>query len=183
MQDVTAVDKADIEFDDYHFSRELLAGIYEKGFERPSPIQEATFTYALIGKDILARAKNGTGKTAAFTIPVLQRMDPSQNMIQGARSVEFVLYLQRMLRSNGLLRFVLEVVSGASEWAHLGGSDQNRAHPSSARCDRSLQLQWPQCTNSTETFSRDGMPVDWWVLIQQAFVSAGYCPKFASSCS
>jgi ATP-dependent RNA helicase DDX6/DHH1 len=85
VQDVTAVEKEDIEFDDYHFSRELLAGIYEKGFERPSPIQEATFTYALIGKDILARAKNGTGKTAAFVIPVLQRVMISQNWIQGVR--------------------------------------------------------------------------------------------------
>lgn len=84
LQDVTNVDKENIEFDDYHFSRELLAGIYEKGFERPSPIQEATFPFALIGKDILARAKNGTGKTAAFVIPVLQRVDASQKHIQGA---------------------------------------------------------------------------------------------------
>lgn len=76
--------KQDIEFDDYQLSRELLAGIYEKGFERPSPIQEATFPYALIGKDILARAKNGTGKTAAFTIPVLSRVNPQLNYIQGA---------------------------------------------------------------------------------------------------
>ena len=83
-QDVTAVSKEDIEFDDYHFNRELLAGIYEKGFERPSPIQEATFTPALVGKDILARAKNGTGKTAAFAIPILQRIDPAHNGIQGA---------------------------------------------------------------------------------------------------
>lgn len=88
VQDVTAVERQDLEFDDYHFSRELLAGIYEKGFERPSPIQEATFTYALVGKDILARAKNGTGKTAAFIIPVLQRVDPAQAFIQGAISCQ-----------------------------------------------------------------------------------------------
>lgn len=77
------MEKGEVEFDDYHFSRELLAGIYEKGFERPSPIQEAVFPYALVGTDILARAKNGTGKTAAFVIPVLQRADLQQSHIQG----------------------------------------------------------------------------------------------------
>ncbi|KAI3777207.1 hypothetical protein L1987_47004 [Smallanthus sonchifolius] len=45
---------------------ELLIGIYEKGFERPSPIQKESIPIALTGSDILARAKNGTGNTAAF---------------------------------------------------------------------------------------------------------------------
>lgn len=38
-------------------------GIYEKGFERPSPIQEESIPIALTGSDILARAENGTSKT------------------------------------------------------------------------------------------------------------------------
>ena len=50
-------------------------GIYEKGFERPSPIQEESIPIALTGSDILARAKNGTGKTAAFCIPALEKID------------------------------------------------------------------------------------------------------------
>ena len=57
-------------------------GIFEKGFERPSPIQEESIPIALTGRDILARAKNGTGKTAAFTIPVLEKVDTSKNVIQ-----------------------------------------------------------------------------------------------------
>ena len=57
-------------------------GIYEKGFERPSPIQEESIPIALTGRDILARAKNGTGKTAAFCIPILERLDTSRNEIQ-----------------------------------------------------------------------------------------------------
>jgi ATP-dependent RNA helicase DDX6/DHH1 len=85
LQDVTNTEK-DVEFDDYHFKRELLAGIYEKGFEKPSPIQEASMSEALVGRDILARAKNGTGKTAAFCIPVLDLVDPTLNHIQGALS-------------------------------------------------------------------------------------------------
>ena len=58
-------------------------GIYEKGFEKPSPIQEESIPIALTGRDILARAKNGTGKTAAFSIPLLQRIDTTRNEIQG----------------------------------------------------------------------------------------------------
>lgn len=58
-------------------------GIYEKGFERPSPIQEEAIPIALAGKDILARAKNGTGKTGSFLIPALERVDTEKNHIQG----------------------------------------------------------------------------------------------------
>ena len=51
-------------------------GIFEKGWEKPSPIQEAAIPIALSGRDILARAKNGTGKTGAYVIPVVERCDP-----------------------------------------------------------------------------------------------------------
>jgi ATP-dependent RNA helicase DDX6/DHH1 len=81
LQDVTQI-KGN-EFEDYFLKRELLMGIFEAGFERPSPIQEEAIPIALAGRDILARAKNGTGKTAAFTIPVLERTDTTQSFIQG----------------------------------------------------------------------------------------------------
>ena len=57
-------------------------GIFEAGFEKPSPIQEETIPVALTGRDILARAKNGTGKTAAFVIPTLERVNPKSSKIQ-----------------------------------------------------------------------------------------------------
>jgi len=71
------------EFEDFCLSRELLMGIFEKGWEKPSPIQEASIPIALSGRDILARAKNGTGKTGAYTIPILERIDSSKDYIQG----------------------------------------------------------------------------------------------------
>lgn len=80
-EDVTAT-KGN-EFEDYFLKRELLAGIYEKGFEKPSPIQEEAIPVALTGKDILARAKNGTGKTASFIIPAIEKVDTSKPYIQG----------------------------------------------------------------------------------------------------
>ncbi|KAL3893796.1 MAG: hypothetical protein SGCHY_005630 [Lobulomycetales sp.] len=56
--------------------------IFEAGFEAPSPIQEESIPIALTGRDILARAKNGTGKTAAFVIPILEKINPNLNHIQ-----------------------------------------------------------------------------------------------------
>lgn len=70
------------DFEDYCLKRELLMGIFEKGFEKPSPIQEQSIPIALAGRDILARAKNGTGKTAAYLIPLLERVDPTKTHIQ-----------------------------------------------------------------------------------------------------
>ncbi|XP_076030239.1 ATP-dependent RNA helicase me31b isoform X1 [Oratosquilla oratoria] len=70
------------EFEDFCLKRDLLMGIFEKGWERPSPIQEASIPVALSGRDILARAKNGTGKTGAYSIPLLEQIDPNQNHIQ-----------------------------------------------------------------------------------------------------
>ncbi|KAH9305970.1 hypothetical protein KI387_010374, partial [Taxus chinensis] len=80
-EDVTAT-KGN-EFEDYFLKKELLMGIYEKGFERPSPIQEESIPIALTGSDILARAKNGTGKTAAFCIPAIEKIEQNKNAIQG----------------------------------------------------------------------------------------------------
>lgn len=70
------------EWEDYFLKRELLMGIFEKGFEKPSPIQEESIPIALAGQDILARAKNGTGKTAAYVIPILEKCDTSLDYIQ-----------------------------------------------------------------------------------------------------
>lgn len=79
-EDVTATKGSS--FEDFALKRELLMGIFEAGFEKPSPIQEEAIPIALAGRDILARAKNGTGKTAAFAIPALQQVHPALNKTQ-----------------------------------------------------------------------------------------------------
>jgi ATP-dependent RNA helicase DDX6/DHH1 len=71
-----------IEWEDMPLRRELLMGIFEAGFERPSPIQEEAIPIATTRRDVLARAKNGTGKTAAFVIPALQQVDVGRPKIQ-----------------------------------------------------------------------------------------------------
>ena len=69
-------------FEDYELKIELLKGIYEKGYEKPSPVQEEVIPIALTGKDIIARAKNGTGKTASFVIPLLEKLDFTAKFVQ-----------------------------------------------------------------------------------------------------
>lgn len=71
-----------VEFEDFCLSRDLLMGVFEKGWEKPSPIQEAAIGVALSGQDILARAKNGTGKTGAYCLPVIEKINPSLKKIQ-----------------------------------------------------------------------------------------------------
>jgi ATP-dependent RNA helicase DDX6/DHH1 len=79
-EDVTAT--KGLEWEDLDLKREIQMGLFEAGFEKPSPIQEEAIPVGLTGRDILARAKNGTGKTAAFVVPALQRINPKVNKIQ-----------------------------------------------------------------------------------------------------
>ncbi len=80
-EDVTQTKGRD--FEDFFLKRELLMGIFEKGFEKPSPVQEEAIPIILQNRNVLARAKNGTGKTAAFIIPCLEKTDTAKNHIQG----------------------------------------------------------------------------------------------------
>ncbi len=69
-------------FENFCLKRDLLKGLYEKGWATPSPVQESSIPISLSGRDILARAKNGTGKTGAYLVPILERMDPTLNKLQ-----------------------------------------------------------------------------------------------------
>ena len=80
-EDVT--DTKGRDFEDFFLKRELLMGIFEKGFEKPSPIQEEAIPIILQNRNVLARAKNGTGKTAAYIIPCLEKTDVEKKYIQG----------------------------------------------------------------------------------------------------
>jgi ATP-dependent RNA helicase DeaD len=59
-----------------------LAALADMGFEKPSPIQERTIPLLLEGKDLIGQARTGTGKTAAFGLPILERMDAKSKALQ-----------------------------------------------------------------------------------------------------
>jgi ATP-dependent RNA helicase RhlE len=63
-----------LRFSDLKLDPALLRGISDLGFEEPTPIQTAALPAALDGRDILASAMTGSGKTAAFVLPILQRL-------------------------------------------------------------------------------------------------------------
>ncbi len=64
---------------------ELLRAIADKGYSAPTPVQQQAIPLILEGRDIMAGAQTGTGKTAGFTLPVLQRLQQSQQPQQGRR--------------------------------------------------------------------------------------------------
>jgi len=72
-----------VNWDQLDLKDNLLRGIYGYGFENPSPIQKRGISPILSGKDVIAQAQSGTGKTGAFTISTIQRIDESVNEIQG----------------------------------------------------------------------------------------------------
>ena len=67
-----------IKFTDLALPEPLLRALAEVGYESPSPIQAATIPPLLAGRDVLGQAQTGTGKTAAFALPALARIDPAQ---------------------------------------------------------------------------------------------------------
>jgi ATP-dependent RNA helicase DeaD len=69
---------AAITFDQLELAAPLLQALQDVGYESPSPIQAQTIPLLLAGKDVLGQAQTGTGKTAAFALPVLSRLDLSQ---------------------------------------------------------------------------------------------------------
>jgi ATP-dependent RNA helicase DeaD len=70
-------------FEDLPLSLEVMKSIKELGFIRPSPIQAQAIIPMLEGKDVIGQAQTGTGKTAAFGIPMIERLNPEGNSVQG----------------------------------------------------------------------------------------------------
>ena len=61
-------------FEQFELDSELLASIKKVGFNKPTSIQELVIPAAMVGKDVLASAPTGTGKTAAFLLPIAQHL-------------------------------------------------------------------------------------------------------------
>jgi len=78
-------------FDTLGLSAELLRAVSEQGYTEPTPIQRKAIPVILQGKDVMAGAQTGTGKTAGFTLPLLQRL--SENPISNGRHPVRVLVL------------------------------------------------------------------------------------------
>merc|ERR1711935_1228897 len=91
-------------FDDMHLREELLRGIYAYGFEKPSAIQQRAIVPCVKGHDVIAQAQSGTGKTATFSISILQQVDTKLNSCQAlvlAPTRELAQQIQKVVMALG----------------------------------------------------------------------------------
>jgi ATP-dependent RNA helicase DeaD len=69
-------------FAEFGLSESLVQAVQEVGYETPTPIQRQTIPLLLAGQDLIGQAQTGTGKTAAFALPILARLDLNQRAVQ-----------------------------------------------------------------------------------------------------
>ncbi len=96
-------------FNDLPLSEDVLRGIKALGFENPSPIQAQSIMPLLEGRDVIGQAQTGTGKTAAFGIPMVESVDLSDNRVQGLvlaptreLAVQIAEHISRISRYTGI---------------------------------------------------------------------------------
>jgi translation initiation factor 4A len=91
-------------FDNMNLRDELLRGIYSYGFERPSAIQQKAIVPTISGRDVIAQAQSGTGKTATFAIGALQQIDFTRRECQAlilAPTRELAAQIQKVVEALG----------------------------------------------------------------------------------
>merc|ERR1712014_192743 len=91
-------------FDDMNLKEELLRGIYAYGFEKPSAIQQRAIVPCIKGPDVIAQAQSGTGKTATFSIAILEKIDTGLRECQAlilAPTRELAQQIQKVVMSLG----------------------------------------------------------------------------------
>lgn len=71
-----------MKFTEFNLSEDIQSAVVTAGFEKASPIQEMTIPLVLEGKDVIGQAQTGTGKTAAFGLPTLNKIRTNENIIQ-----------------------------------------------------------------------------------------------------
>lgn len=74
-------------FDSLGLSPDILRAVAEQGYREPTPIQQQAIPAVLEGRDLMASAQTGTGKTAGFTLPLLQHLITRQPHAKGRRPV------------------------------------------------------------------------------------------------
>lgn len=106
-------------FDQMNLKETILRGIYAYGFEKPSMIQQKAIIPLISGEDLIAQAQSGTGKTATFSIGILQRIDPNLWACQAlilAPTRELALQINQVLQS-------LAIFTGYCSHVSIGGTN------------------------------------------------------------
>jgi ATP-dependent RNA helicase DeaD len=96
-------------FAELGLSAEILEALHDVGYEKPSPIQEEAIPPLLAGKDVIGQAQTGSGKTAAFGLPMIEYVDPDEGEVQGlvlTPTRELCIQVTQALRTYGARRGV-----------------------------------------------------------------------------
>ena len=104
-------------FSDFALAEGIVLGLAARGITIPSPIQEESLPFSLEGRDILGRARTGTGKTLAFALPIITRVQPSRERSRLPRDL-----LER--RDLDLTAVEVVVLDEADEMLSMGFQEQ-----------------------------------------------------------
>ena len=110
-------------FDDLKLNDKLLRGIYSYGFEIPSHIQNISVPKFLSGRDLIAQAQSGTGKTGAFAIASLQKLDPS---IDGTQILIISPTRELALQTSDVIKQLGIYMDNVRILDVIGGTDVNK---------------------------------------------------------
>ena len=137
-----------MKFNELGFEPQLQEGLDMMGFEKPTPIQEKAIPAILANKDLIACAQTGTGKTAAFVLPVLNKLCSNQtkktNTIIIAPTRELALQIDRQIEGFSYLPTLFFPVYGG------GTGDDFEAQKKPSKMGRHLSLHTREIISTHE---------------------------------
>lgn len=108
-------------FNSLSLSRPVLKGLSQLGYTKPSPIQSATIPIALLGKDIIAGAVTGSGKTAAFMIPIIERLIYKPSKVASTRVIVLTPTRELAIQISDVAKRIGQFVTGLTFGLAVGG--------------------------------------------------------------
>ena len=79
--EVSKVNDNENGFHDFGFNQSILNSLRNKGYKNPTPIQKAAIPELMLGRDLLGQAQTGTGKTAAFALPLIEKLADNKDCL------------------------------------------------------------------------------------------------------
>ena len=105
-------------FSDFSFDERLLATLKKRGYDKPTPIQDGAIPAALAGRDVIGLANTGTGKTAAFVLPIIDRLLDQKTyqalIVAPTRELANQIYDEFTMFADGLKLYAAVCVGGAN---------------------------------------------------------------------
>jgi superfamily II DNA/RNA helicase len=143
-------------FDDMQLKDDLLRGIYSYGFEKPSAIQQRAIKPLLMMKDTIAQAQSGTGKTATFTIGLLQNIDLANKDCQAlilAPTRELASQIVKVVMAIGDYLQVSTMVRGARLGPTRARAREGTLVPLAYNCPRAGRRPASEAPTSARTWT------------------------------